>query len=98
VPLLERAAGIIHVAFVFVKTLTKRCLPAWRPFHLHSRRLVRDNLVFAATSPANGELSPLSLSLSLYRHVLLYRECRNTLGERAVTLQLEARCSKGNVN
>jgi len=50
VPLLERAGGIIHVAFVFVKTLTKRCLPAWRPFHLHSRRLVRDNLVLAATS------------------------------------------------
>jgi len=26
---------IIHVAFVFVKTLTKRCLPTWRPFNLH---------------------------------------------------------------
>lgn len=50
VPLLERAGEIIHVAFVFVKTLTKRCFPTWRPFNLHSRRLVWDNLVFSTTA------------------------------------------------
>lgn len=46
-PLLERAARIIHVAFVFVKTLTKRWRPTWRPFNLHSRCLVWDNLVYS---------------------------------------------------
>lgn len=60
---------IIHVAFVFVKTLTKRCLPTWRPFNLHSCRLVWDNLVFSR----DGDPSPF------YRHVLLYRKCQRAL-------------------
>lgn len=67
VPLLERAGRIIHVAFVFVKTLTKRCFPTWRPFNLHSRRLVWDNLVFSRRRPS-----------AFYCHVLLYRECQSS--------------------
>lgn len=53
---------IIHVAFVFVKTLTKRCLPTWRPFNLHSRRLVWDNLVSSRRRPLSLLLPRVALS------------------------------------
>lgn len=56
--LLERAAGIIHVAFVFVKTLTKRCFPTWRPFNLHFAAVS-----FGITSFSRDD-SSLSFSLS----------------------------------
>lgn len=81
---------IIHVAFVFVKTLTKRCLPTWRLFNLHSRRLVWDNLVFSRRRPlpfiatccsiANAKALSLSLSLYYYRYnVILVPEFKDTL-------------------
>lgn len=81
---------IIHVAFVFVKTLTKRCLPTWRPFNLHSRRLVWDNLVFSRRRPLSLLLPRVALSrnakaLSRYYYhynVILVPEFKDTPCER----------------
>lgn len=81
---------IIHVAFVFVKTLTKRCLPTWRLFNLHSHRLVWNNLVFSRRRPlslllprvALSRMPKLSLSLSLYYYrynIILVPEFKDTL-------------------
>lgn len=76
---------IIHVAFVFVKTLTKRCLPTWRPFNLHSRRLVWDNLVFSRRRPLSFIATCCSitnaeaLSRYYYRYnVILVPELKDT--------------------